>query len=518
MLRRNEIQTLFHFTDAANLDSIRKHGLMSAATLNAQSITSVMNSDELSRKLDQDVGLQDYVRLSFNDQNPMQFKVLEEKRASNLVMLKVKLEVVSRPGVMFSDCNATRNEAVKSVNPDIVRFDIVKAKNQFQVSASLRHFYQAEVLVPSPIPPHLIVFPGSVAEDIAIPVVNQRGSQRGEKNALSSRSKHKNTVSVHRHGNLPVHVDIGTCGAKTPRHVNLRVHVDTRTCVRAAETREPAASNESAQGPTSALAAVVVIPKQARVEEAVVDQVSHPVALVDVLVPVPVDPVALAPEPLVPSDTADEVTEVKVPSLPASSAPAKPSSPPRPQSVFVSEPRPHAQDMYFNGVWICKCGETDCPYAESGFSPKKQESPRIVVPVWCPELSTSGSSSTDSSGTQRNAKKVGYLSSYESGDRELCVISVGARSDSNSSQLQCVSGPVLARPYRQPSCVSGPVSGQTQAQSESSSSLTTTSRQCESKAPSRQQQTSVVRSLRSSQTEERARSFRSKAPGSSRQQ
>src|SRR6185437_9945394 len=77
------------------------------------------------------------------------------------------------------------------------------------------------------------------------------------------------------------------------------------------QKREPASSNESAQGPTSALAAVVVIPKQARVEEAVDDQVSPPVALVDVLVHVPVDPVALAPEPLVPSDTAGEVTEVK---------------------------------------------------------------------------------------------------------------------------------------------------------------------------------------------------------------
>ena len=62
---------------------------------------------------------------------------------------------------MFSDCNATRREAVKSVNPEVVRFDIVKAKNQFQVMPSLRHLYQAEVLVPSPIPPHLIVFPDS---------------------------------------------------------------------------------------------------------------------------------------------------------------------------------------------------------------------------------------------------------------------------------------------------------------------------------------------------------------------
>ena len=162
---------------------------------------------------------------------------------------------------------------MKSVNPEVVRFDIVKAKNQFQVMPSLRHLYQAEVLVPSPIPPHLIVFPDSVAEDIATPVVDsERGPQRGEKNALISHSQHKNTVGVRRHGNPPVHADIGTCGVKSPRHGNLHVQADTRTCVRAAVTQEPAASNESAQGgTTSVLATVVVIPKQAPVEVAVDD-------------------------------------------------------------------------------------------------------------------------------------------------------------------------------------------------------------------------------------------------------
>ena len=35
VLRRNGIATLFHFTDAANLESIRKNGLMSASTLPA---------------------------------------------------------------------------------------------------------------------------------------------------------------------------------------------------------------------------------------------------------------------------------------------------------------------------------------------------------------------------------------------------------------------------------------------------------------------------------------------------
>ena len=34
-------------------------------------------------------------------------------------------------------------------------FDVVKAVSQFAVTAELRRFYQAEVLVPSPVPAHL---------------------------------------------------------------------------------------------------------------------------------------------------------------------------------------------------------------------------------------------------------------------------------------------------------------------------------------------------------------------------
>ena len=88
----------------------------------------------------------------------------KEKRVTNLVMLQVKLQVVSRPGVVFSDCNSARTDAVHSVSPKIVRFDLVKQKDQFVVAPELRKFYQAEVLVPSPIPPHLILFPPEVSK------------------------------------------------------------------------------------------------------------------------------------------------------------------------------------------------------------------------------------------------------------------------------------------------------------------------------------------------------------------
>ena len=73
------------------------------------------------------------------------------------MLVVIKLDVVSRNGVLFSDCNATRKDAVISPRPEVVRFDVVKALNQFQVKQSLRHFYQAEVLVPSPLPPEFIV-------------------------------------------------------------------------------------------------------------------------------------------------------------------------------------------------------------------------------------------------------------------------------------------------------------------------------------------------------------------------
>ena len=62
-LRQNGITTLFHFTDASNIPSIEKHGLMSGASLIEKSIESKMNSDELSRSLDSQADLANYVRL-----------------------------------------------------------------------------------------------------------------------------------------------------------------------------------------------------------------------------------------------------------------------------------------------------------------------------------------------------------------------------------------------------------------------------------------------------------------------
>ena len=168
VLQSNEFTTLYHFTDAENLESIREHGLLSATSVLSKSIKSTMNSDERSRSLDKEKGIEEFVRLSFNDQNPMRHVALKNKRISRAVMLQIKLEVVSRPGVLFSNCNAARHDAVLSASPSIVDFAAVKAKNQFAIADEKRHLYQAEVLVPSPLPADLIVFPEEQKEKPSI--------------------------------------------------------------------------------------------------------------------------------------------------------------------------------------------------------------------------------------------------------------------------------------------------------------------------------------------------------------
>jgi ssDNA thymidine ADP-ribosyltransferase, DarT len=159
VLRDNSIKSLFHFTDVSNLDSIRKNGLLTWKTLDERKISSKMNSSELSHKLDANKGLADFVRLSFCKKHPMMYIALKEKRISTPVVLEIKLEVVSRPGVLFCEANAAAKGVKASESPRVVRFEIVQAASQQHLSLSQRPFYQGEVLVPDCIPPHLIKIP-----------------------------------------------------------------------------------------------------------------------------------------------------------------------------------------------------------------------------------------------------------------------------------------------------------------------------------------------------------------------
>ena len=84
------------------------------------------------------------------------------------------------------------------------------------------------------------------------------------------------------------------------------------------------------------------------------------------------------------------------------------------RKMFVQEPTPHAKNFFCGGIWVCNCGETDCPYMESGYSPKKEPAPPVLN-QWKPDLTMNGSSSTDCARAQAQSgvPKVTHVSARE---------------------------------------------------------------------------------------------------------
>ena len=92
-----------------------------------------MNSSELSHRLDAKAGLADFVRLSFCKKHPMMYLALKDQRISRPVVLEIKLEVVSRPGVLFCAINAASRAAKASEDPGVIHFETVRGSSQRSV-------------------------------------------------------------------------------------------------------------------------------------------------------------------------------------------------------------------------------------------------------------------------------------------------------------------------------------------------------------------------------------------------
>ena len=209
--------------------------------------------------------------------------------------------------------------------------------NQFQVKQSLRHFYQAEVLVPSPLPPEFIV-------DFRKIWASKRpvGPRPVAPRVIAPPRAPQETKSVG--------MVVAPKSAQDPVVVG-RVATDggsSDTPKEASDSTKPMLLQSTPQA----------------------DPVAPPVPQAD-------------PAPVVPVPQADQAPVVN----------ASPDEFPThdPRKVFVLEPTPHGKFLRCGGIWTCNCGETDCPYMESGFSSKK-EPPPPVFNQWNPDLTMNGSS------------------------------------------------------------------------------------------------------------------------------
>lgn len=155
VIEKHNISTLYHFTDRANLKSIKQHDALFSwhhcVTNNIE--IPVPGGNQLSRDLDTNKGLQNDVRVSFTRSHPMMF--VQPIRNRNNIILELDTEVIFWNGTRYANKNATRNDVnVGSTLDDFnqLRFDLFKFPNHFSLSESDRPFYQGEILVPTKIP------------------------------------------------------------------------------------------------------------------------------------------------------------------------------------------------------------------------------------------------------------------------------------------------------------------------------------------------------------------------------
>lgn len=156
LLSQKGVQHFYHFTDRDNIPYIRKHGgLMSWHYLESKGyVIPRPGGDEQSRMLDEEAGLQDFVRLSICSNHPMMYVCKKSGRISNPIILKIDPIVATFEKTLFSDRNAAaRNhkQGGKLSHLSSLRWDIF-SRDYFSLDQSEKHYYQAEIMVKTWIP------------------------------------------------------------------------------------------------------------------------------------------------------------------------------------------------------------------------------------------------------------------------------------------------------------------------------------------------------------------------------
>jgi len=166
-LNRSDVRELHYIANRANIASILDHGILShqrASKLQHRSIANESVQDLRSRKrLPSGRHLHEYANLYFDARNPMMFALQQIHR--ELVVVRVRSDVLDLPGVMIADGNAARAFGTAFWGPEVglhlLDGDLVYAEDWRDPDLTRQYEKKrikcAEVLVPDRVPFHLIV-------------------------------------------------------------------------------------------------------------------------------------------------------------------------------------------------------------------------------------------------------------------------------------------------------------------------------------------------------------------------
>lgn len=156
--------TFYHFTDAANLPSIKMNGLLSKHQMRAHGFGPIRpGGNNLSHILDERRGIFDYVSLCLTRNHPMEHVAHNDGRISDTRYLRISSEIIRIPGVKFAfgvaNSNVTRIVDLVTALPDIDVEVLYKPTDWHDpvIQQRLRAAEKYEILIPASVPVHMIL-------------------------------------------------------------------------------------------------------------------------------------------------------------------------------------------------------------------------------------------------------------------------------------------------------------------------------------------------------------------------
>jgi len=151
-----------HFTDQSNLDSIKKHGILSASEIRRLNIKARFGGNKWSIDRDIASGMDAYVHLCFKSDHPMEKGAVEGGTIEKLVRVKIDPEIIKLPGVLITDdvSNKIGVNAAPAVDMlDHLDLDVLYKRMQWkgEVLKRLKLAEKCEILVPKQVPPRFIL-------------------------------------------------------------------------------------------------------------------------------------------------------------------------------------------------------------------------------------------------------------------------------------------------------------------------------------------------------------------------
>jgi len=154
----------YHFTDIANLPTIREFGLLSKTQLSERGVICPQpGGNAESNEKDAEQGISDYVSLCFTREHPMAYHCRNDRRHTDQHYLFIDPKVILIDGVKVSLSVANSHDA-KLLHPDEaieeMDLEVLYERTNWKdigVQERLKKARKYELLVPSNVPRDLIV-------------------------------------------------------------------------------------------------------------------------------------------------------------------------------------------------------------------------------------------------------------------------------------------------------------------------------------------------------------------------